>query len=158
MIRDEANLSETDAIAMATEVCESRGIGKTLVIPADIPLIEAAEIRAIYDSAPMRGTVLVPSRDKCGTNAVLRRPAALFPLRFGSNSFMPHLNTAIATTTPCVVLLLPGIALDIDTPEDLDQLAKAPGEKRSQILARELGAYETATSFSAGSSNDEAVS
>jgi len=139
VIRDEANRSETDAITMATEVCESRGIGTTLVIPADIPLIEAAEIRAVYDSAPVRGTVLVPSRDKRGTNAVLRRPTALFPLRFGNDSFMPHLTAAIATNASCVVLSQPGIGLDIDTPDDLEQLAISPGEKRSQVLARKLG-------------------
>jgi 2-phospho-L-lactate/phosphoenolpyruvate guanylyltransferase len=139
LIRDEANLSETEAIAMATRVCESRGIEKTLVIPADIPLIEATEIRAIYDSAPIRGTVLVPSRDKRGTNAVLRRPAALFPLRFGNDSFMPHLTAAIATNVSCVVLTQAGIGLDIDTPEDLEELAMGPGEKRSQLMARKLG-------------------
>lgn len=139
VIRDESNISETDAIAMATRVCESRGIESTLVIPADIPLIEAAEIRAICESAPEAGTVLVPSRDKRGTNAVLRRPASLFPLRFGNDSFMPHLAGAIATNTSCVVLSLSGIALDIDTPEDLRELAHALGEKKSQLLARRFG-------------------
>jgi 2-phospho-L-lactate guanylyltransferase len=139
VIRDEANRSQTDAIAMATQVCESRGIQTTLVIPADIPLIEAADIRSIYDSAPINGTVLVPSRDKRGTNAVLRRPAALYPLRFGNDSFMPHLTTAIATNTSCVVLSRAGVGLDIDTPDDLEQLAISSGEKRSQILARKLG-------------------
>src|SRR6266853_3171004 len=49
VINDESNLSETDAIEMATQVCESRGIRTTLVIPADIPLIDVAELRAIYD-------------------------------------------------------------------------------------------------------------
>src|SRR6266513_5706242 len=87
----------------------------------------------------MRGTVLVPARDKRGTNAILRRPAAVFPLRFGNDSFLPHLAAAIATDTSCVVLSLPGIVLDIDTPKDLEQLARAPGEKRSQLLARKLG-------------------
>ncbi len=139
VIRDESNLSETDAIEMATQVCESRGIRTTLVIPADIPLIDVTEVRAIYDSAPERGTVLVPARDKRGTNAILRRPVALFPLHFGNDSFLPHLAAAIATDTSCVVLSLSGIALDIDTPEDLEQLARAPGEKRSQLLARKLG-------------------
>jgi len=139
VILDESNLSETDAIEMATQVCESRGISTTLVIPADIPLIEVTEVRAIYDNAPDRGTVLAPARDKRGTNAILRRPAALFPLRFGNDSFLPHLAAAIATDTSCIVLSLPGIFLDIDTPEDLEQLARAPGEKRSQLLARKLG-------------------
>ena len=139
IIRDESNLSETDAIAMATRVCESRGVKSTLVIPGDIPLIESADIRAIYDSSPDIGSVLVPSSDKRGTNAVLRRPAGLFPLRFGNDSFMPHLAAAIGTDKSCVVLSLPGIALDVDTPEDLRELAEASGEKRSQVLARKLG-------------------
>jgi 2-phospho-L-lactate guanylyltransferase len=139
VIRDESNVSETDAIEMATRVCEARGIASTLVIPGDIPLIDAADLRAIYHAGQDAGSVLVPSRDKRGTNAVLRRPASLFPLRFGNDSFMPHVAGAIATNKPCVVLSLPRIGLDIDTPEDLRELAQAPGEKRSQVLARKLG-------------------
>ena len=139
IIHDEANVSETDAIQMATRTCATQGTTETLVIPGDIPLIDAAEIRAIYESAPEIGTVMVPSKDKRGTNAVLRRPAALFPLRFGNDSFTPHLAAAIATNTSCVVLSLPGIALDIDTPADLHALAQTPGEKSSQWLARKLG-------------------
>jgi 2-phospho-L-lactate guanylyltransferase len=142
VIRDDSNLSETAAIEMATRVCESRGIQTTLVVPADIPLIEAADIRAICEAAPTKGTVLVPAADQRGTNAVLRRPAALFPLRFGNDSFMPHLAAAIATRTTCVVLSLPRIALDIDTPEDLQQLVNAGSEKRSQRLARKFGFSE----------------
>jgi len=136
VIRDESNRSETDAIEMATQVCQSRGIETTLVIPGDIPLIEAFEIRAIYNFAPAKGAVLVPAADKRGTNAVLRRPAALFSLRFGNDSFLPHQAAAIATNLPCIVLELPGIALDIDHPTDLQQLVKAAGERRSQVLAR----------------------
>ena len=144
VIPDDSNLSETSAIEMATRACESRGIQSTLVIPADIPLIEAADIRAIYEGAPANGTVLVPSADRRGTNAVLRRPAASFPLRFGNDSFMPHLVAAIATHATCVVLSLPRIALDIDTPEDLQQLVNAGGENRSQRLARRFGFSEAA--------------
>jgi 2-phospho-L-lactate/phosphoenolpyruvate guanylyltransferase len=139
VIRDDSNTSETGAIEMATHLCESRGIDDTLVIPGDIPLIEAEDIRAIYEGAPDTGTVLVPSRDKRGTNAALRKPSSLFPLRFGNDSFMPHLSAAISTDRSCIVLSFAGIALDIDTPEDLHELTKAPGERRSQVLARKLG-------------------
>lgn len=138
IIRDDSNVSETDAIAMATDVCASRGIKTTLVLPGDIPLIEAEDIQAVYENAPANGSVLVPSSDKRGSNAVLRRPAGLFPLRFGNDSFMPHLAAAIATDTSCVVLSLSRIGLDVDTPEDLLQLSQAPGEKPSQLLARKL--------------------
>ena len=144
VIADNSNASETAAIEMATRVCESRGTHTSFVIPADIPLIDAADIRAICQAAPTNGTVLVPSSDQRGTNAVLRRPASLFPLRFGNDSFMPHLSAAIATRTTCIVLSLPRIALDIDTPEDLKQLVKAGGEKTSQRLARKFGFAEAA--------------
>jgi 2-phospho-L-lactate/phosphoenolpyruvate guanylyltransferase len=139
VIRDDSNLSETDAIATATQVCLRRGIQTTVVVPGDIPLIRAVEIQQIYENAPERGCVLVPSSDKRGTNAVLRRPAALFPLRFGNDSFMPHLTSAIAAENSVVVLSLPGIALDVDTPDDLHRLALAFGEKRSQLLVRQFG-------------------
>jgi 2-phospho-L-lactate/phosphoenolpyruvate guanylyltransferase len=138
IIRDDSNASETAAIEMATDACASRGVQTTLVLPGDIPLIEAEDVRAIYQSAPSRGSVLVPSSEKRGSNAVLRRPAGLFRLRFGNDSFMPHLAAAIATDTACVVLSLPRIGLDIDTPEDLLQLEQSAGEKRSQLLARSL--------------------
>ena len=59
------------------------------------------------------------------------RPAGLFPARFGNDSFKPHHAAAQATGKPCVVLSLPGIALDVDNPEDLRTLAAAPGETRS---------------------------
>ena len=147
VIRDESNVSETDAIEKATRVCEARGVESTLVIPGDIPLIEAADLQAIYQTSPQPGSVLVPSADKRGTNAVLRRPASLFPLRFGNDSFMPHLSAAVATNKTCVVLSLPRIGLDIDTAEDLHDLARAAGEKPSQLLARKWGFGQTPPSF-----------
>jgi 2-phospho-L-lactate guanylyltransferase len=137
IIPDHANRSETDAIAEATRFCESRGVDSTLVIPGDIPLINARELEQILQAAPAEGSVLVPAADGRGTNAAWRRPAGLFPLRFGNDSFKPHLTAARATQKPCVVLPLPGIALDIDNPSDLRQLAEAPGETRAQRLARQ---------------------
>ena len=47
VIRDDASLGETDAITMATRLCESRGIESTLVIPGDIPLVTADELEKI---------------------------------------------------------------------------------------------------------------
>ncbi|MBV8771714.1 MAG: 2-phospho-L-lactate guanylyltransferase [Deltaproteobacteria bacterium] len=139
VIRDDKNLGESDAIHMATEFSMAAGASYTLVIPADVPLLEADDLRAIDESAPATGSVVVPSRDRRGTNAILRRPAALFPLRFGNDSFVPHLGAAIASLTSAVVLSLPRLALDIDTAEDLEELVRAPGEKRAQHLARRLG-------------------
>jgi len=136
VIADDVNPGETGAIEMATAVCRERGADHTLVIPADIPLIEVSELEMIVESAPPGGSVLVPDAAGRGTNAALRAPADLFPLSFGNDSFLPHLAAARATGLPCVVLNLPGIALDIDRPEDLNELAAAGGERRSQRLVR----------------------
>ncbi len=136
LIADDANPGETGAIEMATAICRERGADRTLVIPADIPLIEAIELQKIVDAAPARGSVLVPDAAGRGTNAALRNPADLFPLRFGNDSFLPHLAAAKATGLPCIVLELPGVALDVDRPEDLQELAAASGERRSQKLVR----------------------
>jgi 2-phospho-L-lactate guanylyltransferase len=142
IIPDATNRSETDAIEMATQLCESRGVVNTLVIPADIPLIQSSEVTTLLQAAPKEGSLLVPAADGRGTNAIFRRPAALFPLRFGNDSFKPHLAAARATGKPCVVLSLPGIALDIDKPSDLVALASAPGETRSQHLVRQWNVSE----------------
>jgi 2-phospho-L-lactate guanylyltransferase len=136
IIAETANRSETDAIEMATAICRSQGAESTLVIPGDIPLVQAWELEKIFAAAPERGSVLAPSADQRGTNAAWRKPAGLFPLRFGNDSFWPHLNASRATGHPCVVLSLSGIALDVDNPADLQRLAAAPGETRSQRLAR----------------------
>jgi 2-phospho-L-lactate/phosphoenolpyruvate guanylyltransferase len=137
VIPDPENPGETGAIEMATRRCVERGEESTLVIPADIPLMQAWELDEILKCAPREGTVLVPAGDGRGTNAAFRRPANLFPLRFGNDSFHPHRAAAEAIGKPCIVLRLPGIAVDIDRPADLQQIVSFPGETRAQRLARE---------------------
>jgi len=146
IIPDPANPGETGAIEMATRQCVERGVDSTLVIPADIPLIQAWELEEILKHAPVEGSVLVPAADGRGTNAAFRRPANLFPLRFGNDSFKPHHAAAQATGKPCIVLKLPGIAVDIDNPADLEELAMMAGETRAQRLARKYAHVATAAS------------
>jgi 2-phospho-L-lactate guanylyltransferase len=136
VIPDPDNPGETGAIEVATRICLERGAESTLVIPADIPLIQSWELGEILKHAPAEGSVLVPAADGRGTNAAFRRPANLFPLRFGNDSFKPHHAAALATGRPCIVLNLPGIAVDVDNPSDLQQLLASPGETRAQSLAR----------------------
>jgi 2-phospho-L-lactate guanylyltransferase len=146
VIPDLKNPGETAAIEMATRICEERGVESTLVIPADIPLIQACELEEILKHAPPEGSVLVPAADGRGTNAVFRRPAGLFPLRFGNDSFKPHYTAARAVDKPCVVLKLPGIAVDVDGPSDLERLISLPGDTRAQRLARQWDRVRTGSS------------
>ncbi len=138
VIRDDENLGETQAIATATAICRQRGAEFTLVLPGDIPLVTAEEIRAVLDAAPPdggAGCVLVPAADGRGSNAVLRRPCDLFPLRFGNDSFLPHRAAAEATGKPCVILELPGIALDVDRAAELALLLRRKPTTRDSTPA-----------------------
>jgi 2-phospho-L-lactate guanylyltransferase len=137
IIDDAEDPGETGAIEMATRAAIGRGAEFTLVLPADIPLITAAEVDEIFFAAPPEGTVLAPSASGRGTNAVLQRPPGLFPLRFGNDSFLPHLAAARATGNPVEVLRLAGIGVDIDEPADLAGLLAAPGDTRAQRLLDE---------------------
>ena len=146
LIADHEDFGETAAIALATDVTASGGSDGVLVIPADVPLITAAEVKAILDAAPESGTVLVPAADGRGTNAILRRPPSLFPARFGNDSFLPHLESARRAGFPVVILELPGVALDVDRPDDLAALLAAQGSTQSQNLLRSWQAVGAAQS------------
>ncbi len=134
VIQDSENVSETAAIEMATRSALARGASETLVIPGDIPLVTSDELRDLYAAAPSRGVLLSPAYDGRGSNAVLRRPGDLIPLRFGNDSFIPHRQAAQATGKPVVVIDFPGIGLDIDTPADLVELLARPSRSRTQQL------------------------
>jgi 2-phospho-L-lactate guanylyltransferase len=69
IIADDVNPGETGAIEMATAFYRSRGALHTLVIPADIPLIEVSELEEIVESAPPSGACwcrMRPGGDECG--------------------------------------------------------------------------------------------
>lgn len=133
-IDDPENPGETGAIAMATQVAIGRGVRETLVLPGDMPLVTSRELETVYAAAPAEGVLLVPASDGRGSNAVLRRPAGLIPLRFGNDSFIPHREAARATGKAVVVLEMEGIGLDIDTPADLASLLSVPTRSRAQLL------------------------
>src|SRR5204862_6063820 len=70
------------------------------------------------DAAP-EAITLIPSRDWTGTNGVLFISPARIMMEYGEGSFQRHLSKAAAAGHRADVMNLPGIAFDIDTPEDL---------------------------------------
>jgi len=134
IVLDDAQAGETAAIEMGTSFCLNNGNDFSLVFPADIPLITSEEIQAVLEVIPPRGCVVVPAGDGRGTNGILRRPADLIPLRFGNDSLLPHLAAARATGQEPVIRELPGIALDVDRPDDLALLLAQPVRSCAQRL------------------------
>jgi 2-phospho-L-lactate/phosphoenolpyruvate guanylyltransferase len=131
---DGARDGHTGAVAAATRRLAAEGCG-LLEVPGDIPLVEADDIRELFAAhgrAP--AFTIVPARDQRGSNAVLCSPPDAVPLRFGENSFFPHLAAARACGIEPRVMALPRIALDIDTPDDLVLFLATPSRTRAREL------------------------
>ena len=96
---------------------------RAVLVPGDCPALSSAELDELLEGTPAaRRVVIVPDRHRTGTNAlVLTPPDALEPA-FGPGSRARHVASAAARGVPCEVVELPTLALDIDTPDDLDAL------------------------------------
>jgi len=132
-----AREGHTGAVAAAARELAAEAM---LTLPGDIPLVEADDIRQLIDvhrHATGRGArafTIVPAWDERGSNAILCSPAAAVPLRFGADSFLPHLAAARRCAIEPKVARMPRIALDIDTPDDLALFLAAPSSTRTRAL------------------------
>jgi len=98
---------------------------RLLSIASDLPTLVASEIDFALDAASEPVT-LIPSRDWTGTNGVVFIPPARILMEYGEGSFRRHISKAAAAGHRADVMSLPGIAFDIDTPEDLDLFLDDP--------------------------------
>jgi 2-phospho-L-lactate guanylyltransferase len=123
------------AVVAAARLLAAKGCSGMLTVPGDIPLVTPAEItQLLAEHRPAPAFTIAPSRDERGSNAIICSPPDAVPLRFGENSFFPHLLAAEACGIRPTVLRLPGIALDVDTPEDLAALTLVPAATRAHAL------------------------
>jgi 2-phospho-L-lactate guanylyltransferase len=127
------------AVAQAARILAGEGCATMLVVAADVPLArpeEIAEILGAQRAAP--ALTLVPDRHRVGTNALACTPPAACTPRFGGRSLERHLEAAHRAGIPVSVLELPGLGLDLDTPDDLAVLRQRPGTTRTQAFLRDL--------------------
>jgi 2-phospho-L-lactate guanylyltransferase len=125
----------TGAVAAAARLLAREGSLGMLTLPGDIPLISPNEIaRLLAEHRPAPAFTIAPSHDERGSNAVICSPPDRVPLRFGEDSFFPHLQAAEACGIRPTILHLPGIALDVDTPEDLATFARLRSNTRAHTV------------------------
>ncbi len=133
-----AHDGHTGAVAAAARRLVGEGAAAMLTLPGDIPLVTAEEVGELLAAhRPAPSFTIAPSHDEQGSNAVLVSPPEAVPLRFGDNSFFPHLAAAEARGIAPTVLHLPGIALDIDNPADLAHFAQLGSRTRAGLWLAE---------------------
>jgi 2-phospho-L-lactate guanylyltransferase len=92
-------------------------LGQTglLVLHADLPLLESADVDALLTGAERQEIAIAPDRHGSGTNGLALMPGARIAFRFGPDSFRLHREQAARGA----VVERPGFGLDLDTPDDL---------------------------------------
>jgi len=120
VLTDGAHDGHTGSVMAAARRLGSEGASGFLTVPGDIPNIATAEIEMLLSAHRLAPAfTIAPSHDKLGSNAIACSPVDAVPLRFGLNSYFPHLAAARRAGIEPTILNLSGIAMDIDTPEDL---------------------------------------
>jgi 2-phospho-L-lactate/phosphoenolpyruvate guanylyltransferase len=125
VLREASGHGHSAAAIAGFTYAQSHGAVRALTLPADAPLVTAAELDSLIQAdATLRRAhlTLVPNHDGDGTNGFLLSPPDLLQPSFGAGSFARHLAHAAARKIECRVLPLPGLALDIDEPADLARL------------------------------------
>jgi len=108
------------AVRQAIRYAARRGARRVLVLPADLPLASVAQLRALLRrTGPLARSLLVPDRERSGTNAILLHAGPDPQPRFGPQSFAKHLDAARAAGREPVIFELPGLVQDLDTPGHL---------------------------------------
>lgn len=125
LLREDQQISESASVDFASRLCAERGITALLRLPLDLPLVQPADIDdllTIECAAP--ATVMVPSRDGTGTNAILRTPPTLFRSHFGPNSFAKHHSEAEQAGARIIVRRNERLEMDVDDEPDLRALLR----------------------------------
>jgi 2-phospho-L-lactate guanylyltransferase len=139
ILTEGAREGQTGAVAAAARWLAREGKRAMLTIPGDVPLVtpdEIAQIIAAHDRTP--DFVIVPAHDERGSNAILCAPPDAVPLKFGDDSFYPHLDAARAAGLEPKILRLPGLGLDIDNPADLAAFVKIPSNTRTRAFLQQV--------------------
>ncbi|KAB2822704.1 MAG: 2-phospho-L-lactate guanylyltransferase, partial [Candidatus Dadabacteria bacterium] len=94
VIEETEQKGESDSVDRASLVCKEMGADSVLVIPGDAPLIRPEDIDFVAGKlvSGSPSVILVPARDRMGTNAILRTPPDAIPSRFGHDSFRKHME------------------------------------------------------------------
>jgi 2-phospho-L-lactate guanylyltransferase len=130
VLRDSAQAGQSAAALIGIRHALETGYERVLLVPGDTPLLQPREVAALIDGR--EGLVIVADRHGTGTNALVLSPPDAIEPSFGPDSFARHVAAAEGGGLPYCAEEVPGLALDVDTPGDLAELAAALETRRGQ--------------------------
>jgi 2-phospho-L-lactate guanylyltransferase len=130
VLHDDAQAGQSAAALIGIRHALASGYERVLLVPGDTPLLQPREVAALIDGTG--GLVIVADRHGTGTNALVLSPPDAIEPSFGPGSFARHVAAAEAGQLAYRADEVPGLALDVDTPADLAELAAALETRRGQ--------------------------
>ena len=110
------------ALVQAHTMVREFGCHEIVVLPADLPLITAAEIDELVRAARAGGFAMATDAAGIGTNALCLMSTQPFRFQFGPDSRRLHLQEAQRLGASPQVVHLAGLEFDVDSSADLDLL------------------------------------
>lgn len=142
VVTDGARDGHTGSVTAGLRLLAREGRGGMLTLPGDIPAVTSQEISLVLGAhLPGPSFTISPAHDHMGSNTVICSPPDAVPLRFGDNSYYPHLDAAQRCGIEPTVIHQPGIAMDIDHPADIEAFLRLPQSigTRTRALLEEMG-------------------
>lgn len=131
---EDGNPDLNNALKRATLLVRSFNVEGILILPADLPLLTQADIESLiasHKSCHQPCITITADRHNDGTNALLISPPGLISYAYGPGSFERHCALAHEKNATLQIVPNPNLALDLDTPKDLELLNSA----RSNLVA-----------------------
>jgi 2-phospho-L-lactate/phosphoenolpyruvate guanylyltransferase len=132
VLPDPHEAGQSQAALVGIDYAQSFGYDRVLLVPGDTPLLDPGELSGLLERAAEEAlaVVVVPDRHGTGTNALLLTPPDAIEPSFGEDSLERHVGAARTAGLTSAVVPLPSLVLDIDTPEDLEELSGHLAERR----------------------------
>lgn len=129
VLREPVDRGHSEAATIGIVRALALGAECSALLPGDCPLLDPAELdRALGRMEPGRVAV-IPDRHGTGTNGLLLSPADAIGPSFGPESAARHRDRAERAGHAVALEPLESLALDLDTPEDLDALIAELAER-----------------------------
>jgi 2-phospho-L-lactate guanylyltransferase len=140
IIKDDGRRDISGAAQQAADELIARGVDAMMLVPADVPFIDAADIEnVIAQHGQTPAVTLTAASDDNGTNLLICAPPNVIPFRYGLESFLRHQEEAKQCGAHTTVVYAKSVARDIDRPEDLLAMAAAPTSCKAAAFVAELG-------------------
>jgi 2-phospho-L-lactate guanylyltransferase len=146
VLRDHDDTGHSEAATLGIIRAIALGAECAALLPGDCPLLDPAELDDALGRMRAGRVAVIPDRHGTGTNGLLLSPPDAIGPAFGPGSRERHTDLAERRGMEVAIEELGSLAIDLDTPDDLEHLAAAVRQDPGRALetARALAALEAA--------------